>query len=441
LSLNYLSFLPYNTESLLNISRGGYELKDLNLKFLNAINDEFIPFLPFGVTTIEFTFDGNTNSGYVRPVNSTLNDKKSKKFVGFPENNRDFLIVWGAGKHEGQYVSENSTNRLFMQLIHLQGNHAEAIIKFKHTGVLGRTKTLKVQSAIPLESFKDVVKMKIDEDDSEKKEMTFTGTLIPLYYARWFPPQKISYLESADHPEIHIDYKEDESGIVSPIKISVKSQGQRKKICEVGGDLRYSNLHGEMFALLPEKEIFVLRLWMYWIHKKFRKGILGFSVDDTPDIEKKTLGFGDSISGLEIPDIERFDFVIDAKKSKIIRYGTDFHYQEYWGEPENTLVEANIAKNMAILVKTLKLWPLRKIQDSDLYDPIDEVKDSILKKIKAESLPLIASQEKPVELKKLGIYPRAHVPYIDPSKIGMKNDMEDIKKFLSSDSRRGAKLR
>jgi hypothetical protein len=37
------------------------------LKFLNADSNNWIPYLPFGVTTIEMSAEGNIIDGYIRP--------------------------------------------------------------------------------------------------------------------------------------------------------------------------------------------------------------------------------------------------------------------------------------------------------------------------------------------------------------------------------------
>ena len=87
-------------------------MKDFNLKFLNSLNNERIPFLPFGVTSIEFAIKGKCKDGYIRPVNSTIQFPDKKEYVGFAENNEDFLVVWGGGDEYGQKVEANSTKRM-----------------------------------------------------------------------------------------------------------------------------------------------------------------------------------------------------------------------------------------------------------------------------------------------------------------------------------------
>lgn len=410
-------------------------MKELNLRFLNSSDNESVPFLPYGVASIEFAIEGKCEAGEIRPKNSTLHDPLRREYVGFTEDkNEDFLVVWGAGNQFGQHVKEDSTDRMFMQLIHLRGDHDEATIVFKHS-VSGREKKLKICKPKTAPAMNDIFKMVTEANGSNSKTTSLEGTYLPMYYSRWFPPKEIEYVNPNNYPQIHIDYKEDESGINSPIDIFSKTQGQNTKICTVKGDLRYSRLHMELFALLQNKSIFVLRLWLYWIHKRYVKGLLSASADDSVDDESHELGFVDQVTGLEIPDIERFDFVIDAEKNKIILYGTDIHYQEYWGKVKSPLVKARIAGHADLFSVTAALYPLRFLQDSNNYNPIAAVKEYILDGMKNKRFqPVVVKRKEPEISRTLGkVNIRAHVPYIEHGTTGEKS-------FLSSDSRQGVKI-
>jgi hypothetical protein len=407
-------------------------LKDFNLRFLNSSDNKSIPFLPYGVTTIEFAIEGAGKAGYIRPAYSTLDDYEKKEYVGFAKDNKDFLVVWGAGEGKGQHVQENSTDRMFMQLIHLRGNYPEAIITLEHTGLFDKEE-LKIHKPENGPDMAEVFKMVTKVNKSELKTTRLEGTYMPMYYSRWFPPKRIDYVSPAVYPLIQIEYREDDSGVYSPIDIFLEANGHTRRICTIDGDLRYSRLHAELFALFENKSIFVLRLWLYWIHKRYLGGLLGDSGSSSPENGKSELGAIDRVTGLEIPDIERFDFVINLENSKIILYGTDIHYQEYWGKVKDPFVKAKIAGNVDLFIMTARLVPLRFLQDSDYYNPIESVKAYILEENKErEFRQLVVDQEKPEELEKLGVNLRAHVPYVDEGMIGGKS-------FLSSDSRRGAK--
>ncbi len=410
-------------------------MTELKIKFLNSTDGKSICFLPYGVTSIEFSADGKCRAGNIYPRNSTLFDPYKEQYVGYAEGNQDFLVVWGGGNKQGQYIKQDATDRMFMQLIHKKGDHNDASIIFRHS--VAGTKELTIQKPKNAPPTAEISKM-VDADagksmiDLAKGESlkTFEGKYFPEYYSRWFPPQEIKYIAPLKQPQIFLKWKEDELGIKSPVEIFSRVGEENKSICTIDGDLKYSQLHAELFSLLETEGIFVLRVWFYWIHTRFEKGLLDSSgesgISDSHD-----LGAFDRLSGVEVPDIERFDFVLTPDFSKITLYATDIHYQEYWGIINETPVKASIAGFKDVAAVTAVLYPLRFLQDQDLYDPIEAVKSYVCGKLKAENCKAMVvkeGQENDSKSLKAGDI-RAHVPYISQSVIGEK-------RFLSSDSRK-----
>jgi hypothetical protein len=99
---------------------------DFNLKFLNADANNSIPYLPYGVTTIEMLVEGDIREGHIRPIKHSIGDKE-KLFMGYEDNTKDFLIVWGAGEEEGQKISKDTAGRIFFQVLHLRNLYARAL--------------------------------------------------------------------------------------------------------------------------------------------------------------------------------------------------------------------------------------------------------------------------------------------------------------------------
>jgi len=68
-----------------------------------------------------------------------------------------------------------------------------------------------------------------------------------------------------------------------------------------------------------------MRLWFYWIHENYSKGIfrgeLHFRVVLTYLKVKVKERIGEMFD-IESPDMERFDFLIDTKKKKVLWMGT-----------------------------------------------------------------------------------------------------------------------
>lgn len=380
------------------------ERRKLELKFYNKDNSDTIQFLPYGVSTIEFSELTGLDGGFIFPVN---NGKIDNKFVGYSDSkNDDFLVVWGAGKEKGQELK--SGKRMYFQLINLK-EPKEQTITFKDTENFYWSETLRI---IPANNG-NVVRM-IKNEDTNLFE--FKGDLIPQYYSRWFPPKQINY-DKTEFPKIKIEFKKNNSGIVSPIIIKLETTQGLKKIGSVEGDLDYSNFNAEIFSLFPGSQFFVLRTWFYWIHKNFEGGLLR-SLEETGD-DTKTL-IGNTI--LEIPDIERFDFIIDAENDCIIWYGTDFHYQEYWGKVEGPEVCARIAGGIDLVTQTTQL-SISRLSNEKSYDPIESLKQKISDN-DHNLIEFTASKIKTNEADEKSINIKTHVPYVKNSKIS--NDLFSI---------------
>ena len=75
---------------------------------------------------------------------------------------------------------------------------------------------------------------------------------------------------------------------------------------------------------------------------------------------------------IECPDIERFDFLIEMKKKKILWMGTDFHYRELWYRIKDTepFLKARIALPWDAIGQVLSRLTNRLNQPEENYDPM-----------------------------------------------------------------------
>ena len=176
---------------------------------------------------------------------------------------------------------------------------------------------------------------------------------------------------------------------------------------------------------------------MYWIHKNFSNNFFRsayptiFDVLDRPDKlqsssqdeeeEQKKRGILESLD-IEVPDIERFDFLIDIKNKKIIWLGTDFHYQEFWYFFENSydkFVKARIGYHFETIVQVIKNLKDR-MNPPQNYDPMTtlkkmlEQKQDIKRKLTLvniqDEIPKISSKHNDINTRGQGIG-RKHIPY------------------------------
>ena len=210
--------------------------------------------MPFGVTTIEMTIEGIVKKGHIYP--KKVSDGKNEKLhVGYPDDTKDILVVWGAGNKEGQYVDSQITGRMFMQIIHLKNHLAKKqSLTFKHTSYFSWEQQIWLTGATD----DDILRMKEPIKSGDLKIILFHGKKVPLYYPRWFPPrptagQNLVYKE-IPYPNITIEFREKNEIIVSPINIYLFNKQRKKKICSIDGNISHSKPHVEIFALIPDEK-------------------------------------------------------------------------------------------------------------------------------------------------------------------------------------------
>jgi hypothetical protein len=264
------------------------------------------------------------------------------------------------------------------------------------------------------------------------KAITFKGNRIPLYYPRWFPPRpsenkKIEYSD-IDVPNIKIKFKTEGSNFMSEINsdIDIFLNDDPNPIARIADDWHYSSLHAELFTIFGNADYFVLRVWFYWINANFSNSLrsdkiivtrneeIRVSENLSPD-NAKTKGILDSIN-VECPDYERFDFLIDMKKKKIVWVGTDFHYQEWWFKIDNSesFVRAKIASGLWTIEHSLKSL-MDRFQPKENFDPMTLLR--VMLKDAGSPLPHIPMLKDCISGNENASRPRAagflgkHIPY------------------------------
>jgi hypothetical protein len=343
----------------------------LNLRILNEAEPNILQYLPYGVTTLEMKIEGDLDEalGHIYP--NKRGDGGKKLFVGFADQSEDFLVLWGGGSEEGLKVSNDNVNgKLFLQILH-KGRTAETQnITLCYSGTETPITTIKL---VPAEDSPNLVRMNMNpaKEGNEIQVISFKGSRIPLYYPRWFPPKpsenkKIQYSD-IDAPNIKIKFKVKETAFLPEVDsdIDILLNDDPNPIARISEDWRYSSLHAEIFTIFGDSDHLILRLWCYWVNANF--------------------SFGGSLN-IECPDYERFDFLIDTKKKKILYVGTDFHYQEWWYKIDDgeSFTNAKIAGGLWTIERTL--MGLRdRFNTKENFDPMTLLKDMLKQETRALS--------------------------------------------------------
>jgi hypothetical protein len=410
----------------------------LNLKVLNEVKPNILQYLPYGVTTLEIKIEGEVDEllGYIYPNN--LADREKKLYVGFADQSEDFLVLWGAGSEGGLEVSNTNLNgRLFFQILH-KGNSTETqSITLCHSHMKEPIATIKL---VPAEESPNVVKMEMNPgEQSGLQVISFKGSKIPLYYPRWFPPRasenkKIQYYD-INAPNIKIKFKVKENDFIPEVNsdIDIFLNDDPNRIARISDDWHYSSLHAEIFTIFGNADYLILRLWCYWIRATFSNTLREGKILIT---RNQKSGLSDSISydgqvkrgvfnsiNIECPDYERFDFLVDMKKKKIIWVGTDFHYQEWWSKIDDTepFVRAKIVGGLWTIEHSLESL-LHRFHSKENFDPMTILK-GMLKEGKTPVSPdnpmlgdyLVSKKKEMLSPKAQGFLGK-HIPYPENGK-------------------------
>lgn len=416
----------------------------MNLRVLNESHPNVIPYLPYGVTTIEMKLDANSKGifGFIRPINRA--DPEDKMYVGYADESKDFLVLWGGGRESGLNINwQNFDGRLFLQVLHKGRLIDRQNITLCHDGTRDPISTIKL---IPADESPNLVTMVLTKDEASKSYLlSFKGNKMPYYYSRWFPPRptqnnEIKYYQVAA-PQITIKFKFRENNFITSIDSDIDIFLEDTKIAQLTGDWRYSWPHAELFTIFGDTHYLVLRLWLYWVHGKFSKYNL-YSENDQADKVKPARASdkpydNDQMSktlweafDIECPDNERFDFLIDMKKKKITWLGTDFHYQELWYKFEDTesFVKARIAYPLNTIEQVLQRIRNRLNQPKENFDPMTLLRDILKEPTKEKSLTQedmrkvreheISNMDSNKSIAYRGVgFTRKHVPYAENGKL------------------------
>ncbi|MEW5988006.1 MAG: hypothetical protein AB1791_15345, partial [Chloroflexota bacterium] len=216
---------------------------------------------------------------------------------------------------------------------------------------------------------------------------------VPLYVSRWWPTLPVTYkpldqATAAFVEQLQVRYLRQANG-QDRGQVEVWHGGDL--LAQLGGDLAlplhdYRLCSVELFRFVDDYHL-VLRLWFYWVH-------LGFSVEELlrfvpagdrvawrPEAERVQKGLrqrqlleiaGQALNAPllfpwhkreEVPDVERFDLLLDPRNLAVQYVGTDTHWQEFWaivnqGEPLQariaTLLDTKKVKDQADAVPEVK---------------------------------------------------------------------------------------
>lgn len=353
-----------------------------------------LTYLPYGTTTIRFVVrsDQPLPPLLIRPLCFLPAEVEKGLFVAHEDGvenpaSAHFAISWGGGQEKGLpaysedrlgafetnvAVPAGGQKTLMFNLTHLSGqplaNTPLTFIAFeeeKPTQIVARL-VLTVQAPAGVLPTPHQL-----QQTRPGQWVVQPGTHLPNYQGRW-QPGAVSYKPTAA-PPLTINHQAEQATLL------VQWQGRTIAQIEDHTTPSIFDLNHITADLFEFDEYYVaLRLWFFWL-----------------DLN---IGHGFFIGRHEIPDVERFDFLILKSTGQVRLACTDFHWRESWGVAYEEPVRATIGLSTETKIKmaqsTLsnlwqKLWGSKPAATP--YDPLPFVRK--LAKREAVSGPLTVRQK------------------------------------------------
>ena len=287
----------------------------------------------------------------LRPRHILPTDTANGIFRGFADGETALQLSWGGGHETGPCVQTVDKWGAFETCAPVVAGHRQTIIfNLTHLGP-----ALPPMAVLTLEAFEDTTgrvvaqlpitlrrPAQLPSSIAQLPHISPTqwqyqaGTHLPVYESRWWPDAAVRYTAAPAHLPLRAELDQ---------KTAVLNFfWNQSLIASIDDRTRPSILAPEtaLCELFSFSEAYIaLRVWFFWL-----------------DVN---MGHGFFIGRHEVPDAERFDFLIRLSDGKVGLACTDLHWRESWGISANTPQRATIGLSReakATLVRTglTKLW-------------------------------------------------------------------------------------
>ncbi len=329
-----------------------------------------VDYLPFGTRALKLKVvntAGPTDVPLVlRPANLA---QSTGRFAAYADDRRDIWVTWGGG-HEGgpcahgkdigwqetcAPLARGDSSYTYFHVTHRPETDTGPLSHATLTlfAVAGDTSTpagrLKINLHTPqAETLHDPVRPDYSTEHNSG-QILLRGSQTPTYLSRWWPDPHIEYTE-ARVPDLSIHYQPVHERpawpwlrlwravgaalVGQPGRLDVQLAG--RPIMSITGNVEpalfYQRwIRPELYRFYSSRYV-VLRLWFFWL-------------DTGLDVVRHHIH--------EIPDIERFDLLIDLQEERAVYAGTDLHWREMWGAVQDEPVQAHVGLSAGNLLRML----------------------------------------------------------------------------------------
>lgn len=333
----------------------GYHV--IKFKLNHEPQSDTIDFLPYGTRTLKIKVEnpGEITGNLVLRSESLPEGFGEERFYSHEEGGTDFRVSWGGGHEKGACVLGEDDVRQFGPLklkvpfekcVPLpKGESSFVYLNVTHTGgsfdqerrllLTVRPEEqppssepvfkMEVRLTPPKRELSDPVRLTRGDDPTS---FSFAGTQVPSYISRWWSPKDVQY-SAAEPPGLRFTLEDkvlnvsvrNGAGDGSPeYKVIARLQDSigLQDIVASNGKKQARAFDADLFHF--SGDLYVLRVWFFWL---WQAGIKTY--------------------GNEIPDAERFDFLINTRLNLVTYAATDLHWRESWSRaPGNEPVKARI---------------------------------------------------------------------------------------------------
>ncbi len=322
-----------------------------------------IDYLPFGTRSLKMAVRGDFRGEVI--VRPEPFETDPERIASYAAESRAIKFSWGGGWERGVELENKpgTTKYIFFNVTHRGDEAAEfyttTIFAFdEDMEELGRLEvTLNRPENLPETLL--TAEWQVEDTESDlviENKTPATVAQVPLYMARWWPPEKVTYAPvdvAGPPPKITLNCLRNVGDGFSIVHIMAENEGdpQPRMLARVDGDIQFPLVDGRQITadLYFMAGHWALRLWFFWLDKGVarRPQTRGRTVEERRAIERWSLD-------QEIPDAERLDLVFN-KELNLVYLCTDLHWHEMWAPYENRgeVLQASISatKKLEVLIR------------------------------------------------------------------------------------------
>ena len=320
-------------------------------------NSDELTYRPHGVCTIKLKISSATKDQpalRLRVKDILSDDIAGGTFRGFPENNDALMVSWGGGHEPGPCVKpkdflhfkedpvellKGETSYIYFNLTHIKPSDlpesAVLTIEAYNPADNTITSTLTLTLVRPTDIPEKLRLILSDPDDSDIWRIG-EGSHLQSYDPRWWP-EGVNYAPEARDLPLTIHRQENKLKLYwgDAAKPIIVITDRTEPSILIPGSHQKDYLNSVLFDLFNfDDNHLALRVWFYWLNKHIG---------------------GDNFFGRhEVPDAERFDFILRKETGKPIFVCTDLHWSEMWGEVQEPPLEVSLGLSRKKILEEIK---------------------------------------------------------------------------------------